>query len=236
MKRGLLAGAFALVAVIQSAAIAEADPVTVSGYMNIQHSFVYDFAFKGGNFDLHHFAPNEFGLGLHEFPSTCLTEPCGANGFPTQITWNGTLGADGTIGGTRYDTIFDEDVSEDPLEGVDLQTTLQFAFDRTVAVPPASAGDTVVTAPFTLTGHLAARPSRSDTLLFSSDITSHGTARIHFTFDQSVGEPRIADSVSFAFDGAPTPEPATLSLFAVGALMRIGRRRTRTTTRRPTPA
>ena len=217
MRRALYIGAF-MVVVLQAAAIADADPLILSGFATLQGEFVSNFAFSSVRFDLHHFAPGEFSFGLSDSDLPCTTQACEPGLLLASVTLKGSIGASGVIDGRRFDTIHDEDLSDDPIEGVSLGTTLRFAFDRPFAVPP---GDTTVTSPFTLTGHITGRPGpRFETVVLDSDVESHGTARIHFRSGVPDFFPerlRVADLSSFTFgEAAATPEPATWMLMLFG--------------------
>jgi hypothetical protein len=216
MRRALHIGAF-MVVVLQAAAIADADPLILSGFATLQGTLLSDFAFRSERFDLHHFAPGEFSFGLlPDSDLPCSTQACEPGLLLASVTVKGFIAASGVIDGKRFDTIHDEDISDDPIEGVSLGTTLRFAFDRPFAVPP---GDTTVISPFTLSGHITGRPGpRFETVVLDSDVESHGTARIHFRSGVPDFLPeQVADLSSFTFgEAAATPEPATWVLMLAG--------------------
>jgi hypothetical protein len=131
------------------------------------------------------------------------------------------------VNGKSYPTVF----REDPVGGVAASADLDFRFTHAIG----SSGDTVVAAPFTMTGRLVLRPeSALDTIVFDSDVTGHGTAHINFTTANSPFGTPFADMLTFGLQETnPTPEPTTLLMLTTGVACLAARKQARRRRLRP---
>lgn len=205
--------ALALLIGLFGATWVSADPVTITSGQAIAKSFGGGWQFNGDG--LSATGDTEDGWSLSA-SNTC--SPCSAD-HPITISFSSTCVScvshattDNTLGGTVYPgpTTF--------------AATLNFT-GPSFSSSEVSADHLTFTAPFTMTGSLAAfdRLSGNAPPFYTTDLIGSGTATI--TFTSPVGGLFEAVNTTYTFAPAATPEPASLLLFGSGGALLWRRRR-----------
>jgi hypothetical protein len=223
VKRNIV-GALAC-ALLLAGGTARADPLLVTSGSYTDGSFTGFWTLMGNGFSLTGASEGSAG-GLFQSCKPCGWEPAPvALNFTTHVFGGPFLGGrPGTFDGVSYPTtVFDGE--------------LHF-FAPSFSAAVLSPTNLILTAPFTMNGHLVGFPNGSAEFngmprLFESDFVGRGTATARFVQDPTEpNQPNLFEVMSvvyqFESNAAPTPEPATLLMFGAGLVIvshRLRRRR-----------
>ena len=187
-----------------------ADPIVVtSGSLTVPGTLrAPQYSFAGQNFSV-------TGQGSEQGNSpNCL--PCASGGSInlSSLFVGSSLGLGSlTVNGTTFDNLF--------FGGV-------FQFTAGTVLIPAGTTNISLTSPFTFAGNLAACPLElggpdctASKQIFSAELVGQGIATLQLRFvGLTAGGVSLynLDNITYTFDGAEIPEPATLTLLAAGLM------------------